>query len=521
MVQSRQEYRNNIAFTTGGRIHQGMEKMMSTQFISVLLVLPGSLFMFASLIMCTGMSRGVPRVLQAKWFAMRYLILFFMAGYIAFLVIQLLLLEFPLELLTSSVFFTGAIFVFLVMRLTGVTIRKFKESEERISEVNAIILGKNMELEQEIAARRKAENEAQTRLQHLATLHTIDLMITSSLDLKVTMIIFLEQIVPQLKVDAAAVLLFNPYTQTLEYGAGIGFASTGIRETNVRLGVEDPAARAALDRQLIRIDDIHSPQVKFNRTFLPAEEEFHGYCVLPLIAKGMVKGVLEIYSKSCSASNPEWLEFLQALGVQAAIAIDNANLFNELQTSNTELIIAYDSTIEGWGYALELRDQETEGHTRRVTEMTVRVARIYGMHEKEIVHIRRGALLHDIGKMGIPDAILLKDGPLTPEEEKEMQKHPVYAFAMLSPIAYLQPALDIPYCHHEKWDGSGYPRGLKGEQIPLAARIFALSDIWDALISERRYHRPWPREKVVRHIRSLAGTHFDPDLVEVFLANVA
>lgn len=494
--------------------------MMSTQFISVLLVIPGSLFMLASLIMCTGMSKGVPQVLQAKWFAMRYLILFFMAGYISFLVIQLLMLEFPLELLTSSVFFAGAIFVFLVMRLTGVTIMKFKESEQRISEVNATIIAKNKELEQEIAARRKAESEAQTRLQHLATLHTIDLMITSNLDLKVTMNIFLEQIVPQLNIDAAAVFLFNPFTQTLEYGSGIGFTSTGMREAKVRLGVDDPAAKAAVERRLIQIDDIRDPRVQFNRTFLPADEEFHGYCVLPLIAKGQVKGVLEIYRRDSPVTNPEWLEFLQALGVQAAIAVDNANLFNELQTSNTELIIAYDSTIEGWGHALELRDQETEGHTQRVTEMTVQVARIYGMHEKEIVHIRRGALLHDIGKMGIPDSILLKDGPLTPEEEKEMQKHPVHAFEMLSPIAYLRPALDIPYCHHEKWDGSGYPRGLKGEQIPLAARIFALSDIWDALISERRYHKPWPRQKVVQHIRSLAGTHFDPDLVEVFLANV-
>jgi HD-GYP domain-containing protein (c-di-GMP phosphodiesterase class II) len=494
--------------------------MISISFISVLLVIPGSLFMLASLIMSTGMSKGVPPALRSKWVAMTYLIVFFMAGYIAFLAIQLLRLAFPLELLTSSVFFGGSIFVFLVMSLTKVTIGKYKESEERISEVNAVLVAKNDELEQENVARRKAEKQAYTRLQHLFVLHSIDLMITSNLDLKVTMTVFLEQIVPQLGVDAAAVLLLNPYTQSLEYGAGVGFTATAIQQSRVRLGSDDPAAKAALDRRLIQIDDIGDPEMKFHRTSLIAEGEFHGYCAIPLIAKGHVKGVLEIFRRGKPVANEEWLEFLQALGVQAAIAIDNATLFNELQATNTELIIAYDSTIEGWGRALELRDRETEGHTQRVTEMTLRTARVYGLNEKEIVHIRRGALLHDIGKMGIPDSILMKEGPLTAEEETMMRKHPVYAFELLSPIAYLRPALDIPYCHHEKWDGSGYPRGLRGEQIPLAARIFAMSDIWDALISERRYHKPWPREKVVQHIRSLAGTQFDPALVEVFLANV-
>lgn len=494
--------------------------MTSTEFISILLVIPGSLFMLASLMMSTGLSKGVPRALQSRWSAMTFLILFFMAGYLGFLVIQFRHLAFPLEMLTSSVFFAGAVYVFLVMRLARITMQKFKASEDRINEINTALVTKNNELETEIIARQQAENKARKRLQRLSTLHTIDLMITSSLDLKTTMTIFLEQTVPQLQVDAASVLLFNPYTKTLEYGAAVGFKTSAIKETSIRLGADDPAADAALDRHLIQIKDINDPEVQIERSFLKVEEEFKSYCALPLIAKGQVKGVLEIFSCGESKANREWLDFFQALGVQAAIAIDNATLFNELQSSNTELVIAYDSTIEGWGHALELRDRETEGHTERVTEMTVRVARAYGLSEKEMVHLRRGALLHDIGKMGIPDAILMKDGPLTPDEEKLMKNHPTYAFEMISPIAYLRPALDIPYCHHEKWDGSGYPRGLKGEQIPLAARIFAMSDIWDALISERRYHAAWPREKVIEHIRSLAGIHFDPDLMEVFLAHV-
>ena len=493
--------------------------MISTQFFSVLLVLPASIFMLTSLVMCIGMSKGVPDVLRTKWFAMTYLILFFMGGYIFFLIIQLWNISFPLELLTSTVFFGGTIFVFLVMRLTKVTISKFQESKERISEVNKALIAKNAELENEIAARAKAENKAQSRLQQLATLHTIDLMITSNLDLRMTMTIFLEQVVPQLQVDAAAVLLLNPHIQTLEYGAGIGFKTSLMQESKLRLGV-GPAGVAALERRMIHIDDMENPEIDFVRKSLITEEKFRSYCAIPLIAKGQVKGVLEIFQCDKSALDQEWSEFLQALAAQAAIAIDNATLFNELQTSNVELVIAYDSTIESWGKALNLRDKETEDHTQRVTETTLRLLRIYGMSEKELVHVRRGALLHDIGKMGVPDAILLKKGPLTTEEEEIMHQHPLHAFDILMPIAYLRPALDIPYCHHEKWDGSGYPRGLKGEQIPLAARIFALADIWDALISERRYHEAWPQERVVEYIRARAGTHFDPNLVEMFLDHV-
>ena len=303
--------------------------MISTQFLSVLLVFPGFFFMLASLVMCIGLSKDVPDILRTKWAAMTYLVLFFTGGYIAYLLIQLWDLSFPLELVTSTVFLGGAIFVFLVMRLTSITIKRFQNIRARISEVNEALI-----------------------------------------------------------------------------------------------------------------------------------------------------------------------------------------------VSNTELVTAYDSTIEGWGKTLNLRDRETEDHAQRVTEMTLRIARIYGICDKELMHVKRGALLHDIGKMGVPDSILMKEGPLTPEEEKIMHNHPLNAFNILMPIEYLRPALDIPYCHHEKWDGSGYPRGLKGEQIPLAARIFSLSDIWDALISERRYHEAWPRKKVVEHIRSLAGTHFDPDLVDLFLANI-
>jgi putative nucleotidyltransferase with HDIG domain len=213
----------------------------------------------------------------------------------------------------------------------------------------------------------------------------------------------------------------------------------------------------------------------------------------------------------------EWLNFLEALAGQAAIAIESTTLFENLRNANEELSQAYDSTIEGWSHALDLRDKETEGHTLRVTKMTLKLAKAMGLSEAELLHIRRGALLHDIGKMGVPDPILLKAGALTDEEWIVMRKHPTYAFELLSPIAYLRPALDIPYCHHEWWDGNGYPRRLKGEEIPFAARLFTVVDVWDALCSDRPYRKGWPPDKVVAHLRAEAGTHFDPQVVEAFL----
>jgi putative methionine-R-sulfoxide reductase with GAF domain len=361
-----------------------------------------------------------------------------------------------------------------------------------------------------------AEGQARSRLDHLGTLHAIDMIISSSLDLQVTLNEFLNLVITQLHVDAAAVLLLNPHTQMLEYAAMKGFRNDAIRHSRLRVG-ESIAGRAALERRSIGIPDLREGGSEFKRMPLIEGEGFIAYYAAPLIAKGQVKGVLDILHRSHLDIDDEWMSFFLSLAAQAAIAIENAALFSDLQRSNTELILAYDTTIEGWARALELRDQETEGHTTRATEMTLRLALAMGVDEAELVHVRRGALLHDIGKMSIPDSILLKNGPLTEEEWQIMRRHPAYAFEVLSPIAYLRQALEIPYCHHERWDGTGYPRGLKGEQIPLAARIFSLADIWDALHSERRYHSAWPEQQIREYIRSLSGTQFDPRVVEAFL----
>jgi len=188
----------------------------------------------------------------------------------------------------------------------------------------------------------------------------------------------------------------------------------------------------------------------------------------------------------------------------------------EMESLHEEVLAAYDKTIEGWSRALDLRDKETEGHTQRVTELTLRLAQAAGLSDESLVHIRRGSLLHDVGKLGIPDSILLKPEPLSVAEWEVMKMHPVYAYEWLSVIEYLLPALDIPYCHHEKWDGSGYPRGLKGEEIPLAARLFMLADVWDALTSDRPYRKAINSEDALQHIRDGAGRHFEPRAVELF-----
>jgi putative nucleotidyltransferase with HDIG domain len=347
-------------------------------------------------------------------------------------------------------------------------------------------------------------------------LHTIDAAISSSLDLRLTLSILLDQVTAQLQTDAAAVLLHHPQAQTLEYAAGRGFRSRGIERSRQRLG-EGHAGRAAFERRLVNIPDLAAGGSAFTRAQLLAGENFVSYCAAPLIAKGQVVGVLEVFHRAPLSPDPEWLDFLEALAGQAAIAVENARLFDGLQRSTLDLTLAYDATIEGWSRALDLRDKETEGHTQRVTQQTQRLARAIGLSEADLVHVRRGGLLHDIGKMGVPDGILLKPGPLTDEEWKVMRRHPQLAHDMLAPIAYLKPALDIPYCHHEKWDGTGYPRGLQGDQIPLAARLFAVVDVWDALRSDRPYRKGWPADDVKAYLGAQAGKHFDPQAVEAFL----
>ena len=257
---------------------------------------------------------------------------------------------------------------------------------------------------------------------------------------------------------------------------------------------------------------------RFDAQMSVAAYQLRSILCVPLKLKNELIGVLYVDNRAHAGIFKENdLDLISAFADQAAVAIDSARLFEELQESHRELERAYQATLEGWVRALDLRDKETEGHTQRVTILTHRLARSMGVSDADLVHITRGALLHDIGKMAIPDGILLKPGQLTEEERLLIQKHPVYAYEMLSPIDFLVPALDIPYCHHERWDGTGYPRGLKGEEIPFAARIFPIIDVWDALTSDRPYRKAMPQDEVRQIVRADSGKHFDPKVVEAFL----
>ncbi|MDQ7830020.1 MAG: GAF domain-containing protein [Armatimonadota bacterium] len=362
---------------------------------------------------------------------------------------------------------------------------------------------------------RRLREQAERRVQRLGALRAIEMAIGSSLDVRVTLNVILDQVTLQLGVDAACVLLLAR-TQTLRFAAARGFRTTALQRTHLRLG-EGYAGQAALERRRIEVSDLRMHPGAFTRSRLFPQEEFVAYMAVPLVAKGQVKGVLELFHRSPLAPEEEWLDFLDAVAMQAAIAIDHVALFDDLQRSNVNLTLAYDTTLEGWSRALDLRDRETQGHTQRVAELCVRLGQAAGLGEEDLIHLRRGALLHDIGKMGVPDAILHKPGPLTDAEWAVMRQHPVYAYELLAPIDFLRPALDVSYCHHERWDGSGYPRGLRGEAIPLAARIFAVVDVWDALTSERPYRPAWSREEALAYIREQAGRLFDPRIARIFV----
>ncbi len=322
-----------------------------------------------------------------------------------------------------------------------------------ISDMAAIAIHRETLHEQTIAS-----------LQRISALHTVDMAINASLDMHFTLNVLLEQLTSQLGVHGATVLLFNPKTLTLDHGAARGFNNLAVTRVHIHMG-DQLAGLVALKRVQIRVP---SPTGATSHLIPPslAAEGFKTYFGIPLVAKGQIKGVLELLHRADYHMDSARIEFLETLADQAAIAIDNAELFNNLQVSNTELSLAYDATIEGWSKAMDLRDRETEGHTQRVTEITMRLGRMMGMSDEEVMYLRRGALLHDIGKMGIPDNILHKPGPLTEEEWEVMHRHPDYAYNLLSPISFLRPSVDIPYCHHEKWNGTGYPRRLKRRTDP-------------------------------------------------------
>jgi PAS domain S-box-containing protein len=360
-------------------------------------------------------------------------------------------------------------------------------------------------------------SEIEQRLEQLHSLQDVDRAINSSLDLRTLLDILLDQVNKLLFADAADVRLFNNINQELVYSVGRGFrTNTPFNERfRLRSGI---AKRLLMDRKSVYIGNLINQVSEDGFLTGITDQGFEAYYGVPLIARGNIVGILELLFRAQPKITPEFDELIAALAGQAAIAIDNASLLDQLRKFNENLITAYDSTLEVWARALDLRDQEIPGHTQRVVDLAIEFGRRIGLRGEELALIRRGSLLHDIGNFGVPEQILCKPGPLTESEWESIRKHPGYAYELLTPIVYLRPVLTIPYCHHERWDGSGYPRHLREREIPMEARLFSLVDVWDALTTDRPYRKAWEREAARTYIASQSGKQFDPDLVAEFLS---
>ncbi len=388
---------------------------------------------------------------------------------------------------------------------------------------------------EDITERRKAEQDLRKSygllkqsLDRMTILRNIDQAITEFSDLSSMAGAILSNIVTPGEIDGAVVFVPNQPGAGRVRGtgplgmlrlAGIAGMPEAIIDSAVLNWQINLAAQCFSTCKPIMVDDLS----RDNHPGAQALYQEAGYltcAALPLQARGQAKGVLQFYNRAEIAARDggDWKDFLHSLSLQTAIGMDHVEMMENLKRSNRELAMAYDETIKGWAQALELRDQETRGHADRVSDLTVRLAANLGFKGEALDHIRRGALLHDIGKMAIQDRILNKTGPLTSEEWVTMRQHTTIAYNMLYNIEYLRPALDVVYAHHEKWDGTGYPRGLKGEEIPLSARIFAVVDVWDAITNPRPYRNlPWPVSEARAYIIQQSGKHFDPRVVEEFI----
>jgi PAS domain S-box-containing protein len=358
--------------------------------------------------------------------------------------------------------------------------------------------------------------EASQRAQEAAVIAEVGREISESLKLDVILERIASYAKSLLRARTCAVYLPNPQMTELHAIAALGPFAEEIKRSPTILG-KAILGNIALQQSGEIVNNVGNDP---RSVLIPDTEDIdiEHLMGIPVLSKSRLMGLIAVWRVGAGEEFTSGeLGFLSSLAGQVAVAIENARLFADLQQTNLELSGAYDTTLEGWARALELRDKETLGHSRRVTDLTLRLARRLGVPESDLTHIRRGVLLHDIGKMGIPDVLLKKTGPLNEEEWELMRQHPRYAYNLLQPIAYLHQALDIPYAHHERWDGSGYPRGLIGEQIPLAARIFMVVDAYDALLNDRPYRKAWPTNEVFQYLRQEAGRLFDPEITEVFL----
>ncbi len=388
--------------------------------------------------------------------------------------------------------------------------RTFSEADVRVLAEIAEVVGSAV---YRLSLRKKLERQ----IAELESLRRIDQVLVQNADAQTVIEALLEEAMRMLPIDAASVRLYDPVFQGLRFAAAKGFHTPALELGRVIIPLgQGHTGKAAITKQPVEVRDLRV-QPGFHPQTLVQREGFIGMRALPLQMKGELLGILALFSRKGPLQlSLEDENFLSALATQAAIALEQRRLFEDLHQAKAAIELAYDLTIEGWAKAVELRDQETAGHTRRVTEITLKLGRELGLSEEALEHLRRGAILHDVGKIAIPDGILLKPGPLNEQEWAIMKQHPVYAYEWLKEVPFLKKAIAIPWAHHERWDGSGYPRGLAGEAIPLAARIFAVADVFDALTSDRPYRKAWSREEALRYLREESGKQFDPRVVEAF-----
>lgn len=360
------------------------------------------------------------------------------------------------------------------------------------------------------------DKESQSRTQHIAALRAMDVVISAGIDLRLTLWLILKQVTTLSYVEAASILLLDPHSQQLEQI--ISQSTPATRSVSAQRRQID-GQKAILEKKIVQrrteVAQTYRRQQKIKHS-TESGEHFVSYLAIPLMVRHEVKGVLEVFKHTPCEQELVSLAYLSMLAEEVAVAIHNANLSQSFAQAHIELTDAYDLDIQHWADAVERHEGQSVGYTKQMAEFTVQLAREMGLSEPEQLYIRWGVLLHDIGNMAVPEKLLTSSNPLSAQEWDMIHHHPTYAYQILDPISYLRRALDIPYCHHEKWDGTGYPRGLKGTEIPLAARIFAVIDVWTALRSERPYREAWSDSEAENYIREQAGKQFDPAVVEAF-----
>jgi HD-GYP domain-containing protein (c-di-GMP phosphodiesterase class II) len=392
-------------------------------------------------------------------------------------------------------------------RLSG--IQNFSPEECRIAGLIADIVGGG--LLQFRQTRRVEDLRSQ-----LQAARSVDRAIASSMDLTVTLNVFLDHATRQLGADAASILLMDTNSHEMTLAASRGFQKNNRPPSRFRLD-HNLASQAGLERKTVSIIGEKTGDPALDNQPLMKEESFLAYSATPMIAHGRVHGILEFFHRTAFDPSAVQTELLDSIALQAAIAVECAESFQNLQRTRSELSMACDSMIEGFSRAVDLRAREAEGHSLRVSELSIRTAEKMGLSQDLMSALRRGALLHDIGKIGIPDRILWKPAALDEEEWGLMRQHPKFAEQVLAPIEFLRPAMDIPKFHHERWDGGGYPYGLSGNDIPLPARIFSVIDVWDSMQSRRPFREPWNASDTADYLTQSSGRQFDPDVVRTFM----